>query len=121
MTKCTGQPQANLYQLKKFSPDFLILISFVNSIFLKDPVTQMVLIKHQLWKGTLDGQLCQNKIYYKPSYDKLNNFLLDYSLMIENMLHVMYEVQELAKGKKIFTLRYFTGKDQVFDIFGVQS
>lgn len=41
--------------------------------------------------------------------------------MIENMLHVIYEVQELAKGKKIFTLRYFTGKDQVFDIFGVQS
>ena len=33
----------------------------------------------------------------------------------------MYEVPELAKGKEIFTIRYFTGKGQVFDIFGLQS
>lgn len=33
----------------------------------------------------------------------------------------IYEVQELAKGKKIFTTRYVTGKGQVFDIFGAQS
>lgn len=42
-------------------------------------------------------------------------------LRLEIVLRVMYEVQELAEGKKDFTTRYFTGKDQVFDIFGLQS
>ena len=66
-------------------------------------------------------QLCYNKFYYKPSYDKLDNFLLDYSRVIGMVLHVIHEIEELAKGKKVFTIRYFTGKGQVFDIFGVQS
>lgn len=69
----------------------------------------------------MDRQLCYNSFYYKPSDDKLDNFLLDYSRMIGTVLHVIYEIEELAKGKKIFTIWYFTGKGQVFDIFGVQS
>lgn len=67
----------------------------------------------------MDGQLCYNKFHYEPSYGKLGNFLLDYALMIGIVLHVIYEVQELANGKKIFIMKYFTGKGQMFDIFRV--
>lgn len=42
-------------------------------------------------------------------------------LWLETVLHVMYEFQELAKGKKSFSIRDFTGKGQVFGIFGLQS
>lgn len=31
------------------------------------------------------------------------------------------KLQNWQREKKIFTISYFTGKDQVFDIFGLQS
>lgn len=58
----------------------------------------------------MDRQLCYNKFYYKPSYGKLDNFLLDYALMIGIVLRVIYEVQELANGKKDFHYKIFYWK-----------